>query len=290
MSGAGAGSRAAERAAAAFAARGDAVDRVAWDPASGIATPAQAAADAGVDRVVAIGGDGTVAEVAAGLLAAERPAELAILPQGTANVLALNLGLPRALDDAIAVALDGRAVPLDCGRVNGEVFLLSVGIGLHAEMVALADRQSKQRWGVAAYGLAGWRANLSSVPVRYRIDCDDRIEELEGTMVQVMNCGAVLRREWEFAPGISPMDGILDVLVYRAATLAQYLVAAAHVLRGTPTDTPHVVHRRGTRVRVDAEQPVRLQRDGELAGTTPADIAIDPRPIPIVVPVRSAWR
>lgn len=261
-----------------------------WDPAVGVASAARAAADAGVERVVAIGGDGTVAEVAAGLLAAGRPAELAILPQGTANVLALNLGLPRLLDDAIAVALDGRSVPLDCGRVNGEVFLLSVGVGLHAEMVARADRESKQRWGVAAYGLAGWRANLSSVPVRYRIDCDGGTEELEGTMVQVMNCGAVLRREWEFAPGISPMDGILDVLVYRAATLAQYLVAAAHVLRGTPTDTPHVVHRRAARVRVDAEQPVRLQRDGELAGTTPAEITIDPRPIPVVVPVASAWR
>ena len=263
--------------------------------AEGAALLAKRAAEEGADRVVAIGGDGTAAEAGAGLLSSERKVPLAIVAGGTANVLALNLGIPRQLDLAIAVAEAGEPVAIDAGRMlaagsrGSETFLISVGTGLHAEIVARADRAAKRRWGIAAYGLAGWKANRATVPVRYRITCDGEAREIEATMVQVMNCGALFRPRWELAPGASPVDGVFDVLVYRAATLPQYLTAAAHVVRGTPTGTELVEHRRGARVLIEGDPVVPLQRDGELAGTSPAEVVILPRALPVVMPVGGPW-
>ena len=241
------------------------------------------------DRVIALGGDGTVSEVAAGILAAESGVPLAVVPLGTANILALNLGIPPDPATAVELAAGGDAWPIDIGRVNGEVFLLTVSTGLHAEMVARADRRSKRRWGLVAYGLAGWRANREVAPVLHRVICDGVAEEFEVTMMQVMNCGAVFRRAWELAPGVSPIDGTLDVLAYRAASIPEYMLAAAQVLRGAPTSTDLVEHRRAARVTIVTDPPVRVQRDGESAGRTPIEVDLLPRALPVVMPQGGPW-
>lgn len=238
---------------------------------------------------MAIGGDGTVAETAAGLLSCDRRVPLAILPRGTANVLALNLALPTGLDAGIEVALEGAPSPIDIGRVNGEPFVLTVSAGFHAEVVARASRGRKRLLGVAAYGLATLEATFEAAPSRYRIVHDGGTLETEASMVHVMNCGAIFRRSWEFAPGISPVDGAFDVLVHKARTIAEYLLTVAHVIRGAPTSTDLVHHVRSSRVELEAVPPVRLQRDGELSGTSPATIELLHRALPVVLPRHSPW-
>ncbi|CAN5217693.1 YegS/Rv2252/BmrU family lipid kinase [soil metagenome] len=289
VSGPGAGPRVATRAGELLAREGHLPELAATGDGVDAAILARRASEAGADRVIAIGGDGTIAEVAAGLLDAGRRVPLAILPHGTANVLALNLGIGRGLARAVRTAIDGEVVPIDVGRVDGGIFLISVGTGLHAEMVARADRELKRRWGVAAYGVAGWSAQRAGSPVRYRVACDGEIQEVEATMIQVMNCGAIFRPRWELGSGISPVDGFLDVLAYRASTVPQYVAAAAHVVRGSPTATDLVDHRRGKRVRIEADRSVGLQRDGESAGGTPAEIELLPRALPVVMPAGGPW-
>jgi len=255
------------------------------EPATAIARRAAVSAD----RVIAMGGDGTVTEVAAGILAAGGSIPLAVVPLGTANILALNLGIPHDPAAAVKLAVEGDAWPIDVGRVNGEVFLLTVSTGLHAEMVARADRRSKRRWGLVAYGLAGWKANQEAARVRHRVTCDGVAEEFEVTMMQVMNCGAVFRRAWELAPGVSPIDGRLDVLAYRAASIPEYMLAAAQVLRGAPTSTDLVEHRRAARVTIATDPPLRVQRDGEPAGHTPIEVDLLPRALQVVMPEEGPW-
>ena len=238
---------------------------------------------------MAIGGDGTVVEAAAALLAIPAPPPLCIVPQGTANLLALNLGVPADRESAIDLAFNGRVVRIDCGRANGEPFLIALGAGVHAELVARADRGAKRRWGVAAYGVAGLRASRGVEPARFRVDLDGEEIEIEATTIQVMNVASVLRRGWEFAPGVSPVDGVLDLIAHRASTLAEHLVTAAAVVRGAPTDTDLVVHRPARRIRIDVDPPALLQRDGELAGRTPVDIDVLPRVLPVLLPVDSPW-
>jgi len=256
----------------------------------GAAALARAAAEGGADRVVAIGGDGTALDVASGLLASRRSVPMAHVPRGTANVLALNLGIPTSLGGAIAAAVHGVVTRIDVGRLGAEPFLLSVGTGLHADIVVRADRRAKRRWGVMAYVWAGWRSIEDAVLARYRVTVDGEEQEIEGTMIQVMNCGAMLlRRSWLMGPGISPADGLLDVLVYRARSLPEYARVAARVVQGYPTATRLVLHRRGERVRIEADRDVAVQRDGEPAGSLPVEIGVLRRALPVVVPAGSPW-
>ena len=206
------------------AARGDRIDLLGTGRAIDARTAARKAAESGAERVIAIGGDGTVVEAAAGLLALSDPPPLAIVPQGTANLLALNLGVPHDRESAIQAAFSSEVGRIDCGRANGEPFLIAVGAGVHADVIARADRSSKRRWGVAAYGIAGWHATRGVTPVRFTIEIDGEEIEIEATTVQVMNVASVIRRGWEFAHGVSPVDGILDVVAHRASTLAEHIV------------------------------------------------------------------
>ncbi len=288
MSGSGAGEKAADRARAALEQRGHAVQAHPTSQDEPTIEVARRAAQT-VERVIAIGGDGTVTDVAAGILAAGGQVPLAVVPVGTANILALNLGIPGHPAAAIDLAVGGRVALIDVGRVNGEIFLLTVSTGLHAEMVARADRDSKRRWGVAAYGVAGWKANQEVERTRHQVTCDGVSEEFDVTMMQVMNCGAVFRRTWELAPGVSPIDGTLDVLAYSAASIPEYMLAAAQVLRGAPTSTDLVEHRRAARVTIATDPPVRVQRDGEPAGRTPVEIDLLPQALPVVMPPDGPW-
>jgi len=283
------GRQAAARLAAIAASRGDQIDLLGTGRELDARSAARRALDAGAERVVAIGGDGTVVEAAAGLLESHEPPPLCIVPQGTANLLALNLGIPADRESAIGLAFSGEVVRIDCGRANGEPFLIALGAGVHAEIVARADRAAKRRWGVAAYGLAGWRASRGAAPGRFQIRIEEEEIEIEATTVQVMNVASVLRRGWEFARGVSPVDGILDVIAHRASTLAEHLVTAAAVVRGSPTDTDLVVHLPARRVRIDVDPPALLQRDGELAGRTPVEIDVLARALPVLLPGDSPW-
>lgn len=289
VSGRGSGRVAADRAATRLAAAGHAVERAETTPETTAETLARRAAEDGADRVVAIGGDGTIAEAAAGLLASGRPVPMAILPRGTANVLALNLRVPTGLERGIRVAMEGVPTPIDVGRVNGETFVLTVSLGLHAEVVARASRERKRLLGVAAYGLATLEATFECAPARYRIVHDDGVIETEASMVHVMNCGAILHRSWEFAPGISPVDGTFDVLIHKARNIGEYLTTVAHVIRGAPTSTSLVEHVRASKVEIWTAPPVRIQRDGEMSGESPATIEVLPGALPVLLPERSKW-
>lgn len=263
----------------------------AWSPDGTTAAElAKRAADEGAGRVVAVGGDGTAVEAAAGLLAAARRVPLAHVPCGTANALALNLGIPRGLEGAVRIAVEGVETRIDVGVLRGvEPFLLSVGTGLHAAVVERADRRAKRRWGVGAYLWAGWSALAETPPARYRLTVDGDVEEIDATMVQIVNCGALFRSKWTMGPGISPVDGELDVLVYRARTRSEYVRVAARFVQGAPTATALVRHLRGARVRIEADTAVSVQRDGEAAGTVPLEAEARPGALPVIVPASSPW-
>ena len=217
------------------------------------------------------------------------------VPRGTANVLALNLGIPTGLGRAIAIAVGGVEARIDVGEMRGaqapegRPFLLSLSTGLHAEMVERANRAAKRRWGVLAYLGAGWRAIAATPRTRYHIRLDGEAIEAEGTMIQVMNMGAVLRRSWRLAPGISPVDGRLDVIVYRATTWREYMAVVARVVQGRPTAGGTVFHRPGAHVEIDAEPVAPVQLDGELVGHTPVTTKVRSRALAVIVPARSGW-
>src|SRR5690348_8996120 len=136
------------------------------DPGRG---QARAAVTAGADLVIACGGDGTVTACADGIVGTGVP--MAIVPIGTGNLLARNLGLPMGADEALAVALDGVRQPIDAGRVNGELFVVMAGLGLDAEMLSGASEPLKKRLGWVAYVVSAAR-HLGDPPMRLSFSAD----------------------------------------------------------------------------------------------------------------------
>ena len=132
---------------------------------------ARKALAAGSDLVIVWGGDGTVQRCVDTL--AGTGSALAIIPVGTANLLASSLGMPTEIDEAVRIALHGGRSRLDTGTVNGEHFSVMAGAGFDARMVGEADRAMKDRLGRIAYVWTGAR-NLGRRPVKVRVKVDGK--------------------------------------------------------------------------------------------------------------------
>jgi diacylglycerol kinase family enzyme len=136
------------------------------DPGRG---QAESAVSAGMDLVLACGGDGTVTACAEGISGSGVP--LGIIPLGTGNLLARNIGLPMGLDEALAVALGGAQQPIDAGRVNGALFVVMAGVGLDARMLNGTSDPLKKRLGWLAYAISAVR-HLGDRPMKVTISAD----------------------------------------------------------------------------------------------------------------------
>jgi YegS/Rv2252/BmrU family lipid kinase len=261
---------------------------------------AKEAAAAGFDIVAAYGGDGTVAQVASGLIGTDVP--LAILPGGTANVMSVELGIPNDLGGACELfcGTENRARWVDMGQIGDRFFLLRAGIGFEAAMVQEADREAKAGMGVMAYLLSAL-GNLRNPPqATYTITMDDKVVESQGMTCIVANSGSLGRPGISLVPNVSVDDGLLDVIIVRQADLRTLLAFTANVAGLTDTtpiagddDIEDVVEEtekmlqhwkaREIEIRSDPIQPV--QSDGEMVGDTPIQCRVLPKAIQILVPL-----
>jgi YegS/Rv2252/BmrU family lipid kinase len=253
---------------------------------------AREAVRAGIERLVVAGGDGTVAEVASGLLRAQLGgyAELALLPMGT-GCDAASLGIPRDADGALAVIRTGKARRIDAGHARylgrdgaatDSYFLNVASFGVSGLVVELA-RQSARWLGGASFGLATVRALLRyrSSRVALRIDGAPAFDEalLLGAVANGRQFGAGMR----IAPQARLDDGSLEVVcVVRTPTL-RVLPKLAKLYGGRLQGDPIVRMMRGRHIEADAAPgSVMLELDGEPLGTLPAQIEILPGALAIV--------
>jgi len=224
---------------------------------------AQEAVRSGVDLVLASGGDGTITACVSGVAGSGVP--LGVLPCGTGNLLAHNLGLPLSLDEALAVALTGSDRRLDVGAANGRPFVVMAGIGFDAEMLDGADERLKSRVGWAAYVLSALR-HLRERPVRMAVRADGGPPQRRwASGVIVGNVGS-LQGNVRLLPDAVPDDGILDVAVLAASGWTGWLRLAADVLLRRKTG--RVAHLTCRELTVQAGRARPWEVDGEVAGTT----------------------
>ena len=237
------------------------LETTAEDPGQG---QAKSAVSAGVDLVLACGGDGTVTACAEGVTGSGVP--LAIIPMGTGNLLARNVGLPMGLDEALAVALGGVQQPIDAGRVNGTLFVVMAGLGLDARMLSDTSDQLKKRLGWIAYAISAAR-HLGDRPMRVTVSADGgRRRRMRANALIVGNVGW-LRGGLPLLPDARPDDGMLDAVVLIAGGLIGWLAATANIaLRRPARGGIYRVQFTKLQVVLSREEPWEL--DGEVMGST----------------------
>jgi YegS/Rv2252/BmrU family lipid kinase len=236
----------------------------------------------GADLVFAWGGDGTVQRCIDAVAGSD--ATLAILPAGTANLLATNLGIPIDLEQAVDVGLHGARRRVDAGTVNGEHFAVMAGCGLDARMIGDADRNLKDRWGRAAYVWTGAR-NLRAAAVKGTVHVDRHLWfSGDVSCVLVGNVGSLFGGVTVFADA-RPDDGRLDVGVVTATGVASWLRAFARLASGAPERSPFVRTTVARRIDVRLEGPLPYELDGGARGTRRRlKIKVRPGAVRIAVP------
>ena len=232
------------------------------------------------------GGDGTVQRCIDAVAGAD--AVMAILPAGTANLLAMNLEIPDDLTEAVRVGLRVDRRLIDTGSVNGEHFTVMAGAGFDARMIKDANRDMKNRLGRAAYLYTGIR-NLGARRVKATIEVDGRrFFAGQASCVLAGNVGKVLGGVEAF-PGARPDDGLLELGVVTAKNLLEWARTFARLALGKAAESPFVEVTRGEIISIRFDRKLPYELDG---GARPAirEMRIKARPgsIKICVPARVA--
>lgn len=245
-------------------------------------TAAREAARKGYDLIGAYGGDGTVAEVAAGLAKGGPP--ILLLPGGTGNALAEDLGIPPDLAAAAALAVGDAGVVrrVDLGRSGKRRFVLRMTMGFEAAMVRDTTREAKDRYGWLAYLLTGVQQLANPPMAVYTITIDGTVVESEGIAAIVANSASTGVPGVKIADDVDVSDGLLDIAVLQSADLPTLLGSVADAAQG---QTPRILSRwRGKEIHVVAKPVQEVFSDGEEAGKTPLDVSVMPGAVGVLVP------
>lgn len=230
--------------------------------ADGLASAAEQAVDAGADVVAAVGGDGTQRTVAEAV--AHTDTELAVVPGGTVNLLGRVLGI-ESIEDAAAAIERGEARPLDLARCDDRAFVLNSSTGLDAEVIAHTGDRAK-RFGRVGYTAVGLREVARARTGRCTVVVDgETVFDDEALTVLVLNVGERGSANFTLAPGATPDDGLLDVVVVRGSRRALIRAGIARVRGRTPRDADAVMAR-GSRIEVRWDREVAVQCDGDAFG------------------------
>ena len=251
---------------------------------------AREAVENGALLVVAVGGDGTVNEVAQGL--AGKQAELAIIPRGTGWDFARTYGIPRRLEAAVAVALQGHVRAIDLGRASyrswdgreAESYFANIAsAGMTGAIAKRANETSKALGGKVSYAWATLAvfARWQNDEVLVQVDDERRSGRMHDVVVAN---GRYFGGGMMICPRAEPDDGLFDVLLIGDLTKRDLLVTLPKTYRGRHLPHPKAELLRGRVVTVDAPEPLPVELDGEQPGTTPARFEIVPQALRLRVP------
>jgi diacylglycerol kinase (ATP) len=272
----------------AFAAHNTSFDLVQTTHPGHAADAARDAVRLGYRNVVVCGGDGTLAEAATGLAGSAVP--LAIIPRGTANRVAQNLGIPLRFEEAVDAAVHGTEVTIDLGRIGDRAFALVAGAGFDAAVMRAATRELKERWGFGAYIYAAVKEALTAGPRRFHITADGRSFEVDAVSVLVANVGELfagwlpLRFSLAPQPTSAWRDGMLDVVIVaprHAPDLAGILWRAAH---RKFSGSERLIHFQVESITIDAVPAIAVQVDGDPAGETPVSMSVMRDAMRVMIP------
>lgn len=247
---------------------------------------AEEAQRSGYEIVAAAGGDGTVMETASGVVGTH--SALGIIPLGTANLLSLELGIPRGIEKACQLLWCSHGmVELDVGAIGDKYFAIMAGAGFDAQVIQAATRRLKKRLGLASYVLAAIRETFRLKSAHFNINADGKAVQAEGLTVLIANVGSFAAGIVRLGPSISTYDGKLDVVVLAPTNFFSVLAVIYRVLFRHYTSSAHFRHLQGQNIEVYSDPQVLVQMDGEVVGHTPFKVTAVQGGLKVIVPVQT---
>ncbi len=263
---------------------------------------ARRAAEDGAELVIAAGGDGTIHAVANGLIGTQ--SILGIIPTGTMNNLARSLNVPETIPAACTAIGSGETRAVDVGKINEHIFIEVAGIGLEASLFPAAEEiKSPGLLSTVRGAVRGLYTLLTFKPTSLRLrfdavdtrmsDSQDRLDKLDKrnsrrqrtyTALQITISNApYYGAHLSVASDVLMDDGWLDVVIYSNFSKLEYLRHAISISQGRRPYQPKIRRLRVQKMRIDADQPLEIQADGEQIGTTPATLTVLPKALRVRV-------
>jgi len=246
-------------------------------------TLAARAVESGAELVLAAGGDGTITQVANGLIGSE--SKLAVIPAGTGNDLCRTLGIS-SLESAFAALAGGRSIQMDVGHWTTDrdsgYFLNVAGMGFDAAVAERINSGFRLLRGTTAY-VAATATTLKSyqaMPVRISID---GVESSERIMLAAVANAQYYGGGMKIAPTASVTDGVLDIVTVKQIGKLAFLTAFPKVFKGSHLQHPAVSHCQGKSIRLEPETDASFLIDGELTPCRWAEIKIVPAALEVIV-------
>jgi YegS/Rv2252/BmrU family lipid kinase len=236
----------------------------------------------GCDLVLVVGGDGTVMAAATALASSDVP--MAVVPLGTGNLLARNLGIPLDEGEALRIGMSGATRAIDVGAVGDRRFVVMAGLGFDAAMMRDAPEGLKRRMGWPAYVLAGSR-HLRERPIAITLTIDDAPPRSRHVRSVVVGNVGRLEADIPLLPDAQPDDGVLDVVVIAPRSVLDWPRVVARVLRRADRADGLLERFTGRRVRIECRNTQPRQLDGEpIDSGTELAISVEPGALKVRVP------
>lgn len=238
----------------------------------------------GCGLVVAIGGDGTMNEVATALVGT--PAIFGLIPCGSGNGLGRHLGIRRPDHDAFRLLLEGRPLAIDTGIINGFPFFCAAGAGFEALIASRFSLLTAR--GFSGYLQAGAKAWWSYQPEQYLVRHADRTRKVEAFTLAIANSSQYGNNAY-IAPDASVRDGLLDITVVPRVNLFNGLPLLWRLFHGSIDRVTSVTRLRGAEFVIERTKPGWIHTDGEPRETAARlEITLKPRSLRIMVPAAAA--
>lgn len=240
------------------------------------------AADAGYERVVAVGGDGTVNEVASALV--NRESVLGVLPFGTGNDLRRVVGFPVEPGKAVETLLKGRVVKMDAAEANGDFFVNVAGIGFDVDvLIKMLKYKEKYPRGMTPYLLGVLDALRHLRTLHMVVEHDGETIATEGILLSVGN-GQYIGGGMRAVPMGDPFDGYLDCVYVEKVGVLKFLALLPAFVKGKHVKQSIVHYFRTRELRVSTKEECVLNYDGDVKNATPAVFRILPDALNVLVP------
>lgn len=238
------------------------------------------------DLIVAVGGDGTLNEVVAGISKFEERPKIGLIPMGTTNDFARAVHIPRDINKAVDIIVQGDSVPVDVGMMNDRYFINIAGGGRITELTYEVPSKLKTVLGQMAYYLKGIEMLPSIRSSNVHIEYDGEVFDDKAMMFLIGLTNSVGGFE-KLAPDASINDGKFTLLILKEVNMAEFIRLASLALRGEHLSDPHIIYAKASKITVSSKERVLLNLDGEFGGVLPAVFQNLEKHIEVLVPIES---